>query len=81
VDTCPVPASDASNRSKARIGSGAYSITSSARASREEGIVRLSALAVLTLMRSSYSVGAWTGKSTGFFPFQNTGNVATRIDF
>src|SRR5262245_55296966 len=48
----------------------AYSITSSARASRVGGISRPSALAVLRLMTSSYLVGAWTGRSAGFSPLR-----------
>src|SRR4051812_28976637 len=42
-----------------------HSITSSARASSVGGTVRLTALAVLRLMTSSYLVGACTGKSAG----------------
>ncbi len=47
-----------------------YSITSSARASTDAGTVRLSALAVLRLMTSSYFVGACTGMSAGFSPLR-----------
>ena len=47
-----------------------YSITSSARASRLGGTSRLSALAVLRLMTSSYLVGACTGRSAGFSPLR-----------
>jgi hypothetical protein len=47
-----------------------YSITSSARASREAGISRPSAFAVLRLMTRSYLVGAWTGRSAGFSPLR-----------
>jgi hypothetical protein len=43
-----------------------HSITSSARASTDDGISRPSALAVLRLMTNSYLVGACTGKSAGF---------------
>ena len=43
-----------------------HSITSSARASRDGGIVSPSALAVLRLSTSSYRVGACTGRSAGF---------------
>jgi hypothetical protein len=45
-----------------------YSITSSARASNEEGTVRPSALAVLRLIASSSFVTCCTGKSAGFSP-------------
>src|SRR5262245_16142174 len=48
----------------------AYSITSSARASRVGGTVRPSALAVLRLITSSYLVGACTGRSAGFSPLR-----------
>jgi hypothetical protein len=47
-----------------------YSMTSSARASSIGGTVRLSALAVLRLITSSYFVGACTGKSAGFYPLR-----------
>ncbi len=47
-----------------------YSITSLARASSPAGMSRLSALAVLRLIASSYFVGACTGKSTGFSPLR-----------
>src|SRR5437762_13398975 len=52
------------HRSETRL----YSITSSARASRDGGTVRPSALAVLRLISSSYLVGACTGRSAGFSP-------------
>src|SRR6516165_4533860 len=45
-----------------------HSITSSARASTDGGIVRPSALAVVRLMTSSNLVGACTGSSAGFSP-------------
>src|SRR5262249_56777203 len=45
-----------------------YSITSSAVASRAEGIVTPSAFAVLRLMTSSNLVGCCTGSSPGFAP-------------
>src|SRR5262249_39301325 len=48
----------------------AHSITSSARASTEGGIVRPRALAVLRLMTSSNFVGCSTGKSAGLAPFR-----------
>src|SRR3954454_4477590 len=47
-----------------------HSITSSARASRDGGTVRPSALAVLRLISSSYLGGAWTGRSVAFSPFR-----------
>src|SRR3974377_1876322 len=45
-----------------------YSITSSARASRDWGTDKPSAFAVFRLMASSYLLGASTGKSAGFSP-------------
>jgi hypothetical protein len=45
-----------------------HSITSSARARTGVGISRPRAFAVLTLMTSSYLVGACTGRSVGFSP-------------
>ena len=45
-----------------------YSITSSARASRDWGTDKPSAFAVFRLMASSYLFGASTGKSAGFSP-------------
>jgi hypothetical protein len=47
-----------------------YSITSSARARIEGGIVSPSAFAVLRLTTSSNLVGCWTGRSAGFAPFR-----------
>src|SRR5215813_11835474 len=47
-----------------------HSITSSARASTDDGISRPSALAVLRLITSSYLVGACTGRSAGFSPLR-----------
>jgi len=47
-----------------------HSITSSARASTEDGISSPSAFAVLRLITSSYFVGACTGKSAGFSPLR-----------
>ena len=47
-----------------------YSITSSARASSDGGIVRPSALAVLRLMTSSNFVGCSTGRSPGLAPLR-----------
>ena len=47
-----------------------HSITSSARASRDGGTSRPSALAVLRLITSSYLVGACTGRSAGFSPLR-----------
>src|SRR5262249_20909094 len=45
-----------------------YSITSSARASNNGGIVRPSAFAVFTLITRSNLVGCWTGSSPAFSP-------------
>src|SRR5262249_6483504 len=45
-----------------------HSITSSARARREGGTVRPSALAVVRLMTRSNLVGCSTGRSAGFAP-------------
>src|SRR5262249_11356253 len=47
-----------------------YSISSSARASSDGGIVNPSALATLTLTTSSKVVGCSTGRSAGFAPFR-----------
>src|SRR5262249_22710306 len=47
-----------------------HSITSSARASRLSATVRPSAFAVLTLITSSYLVGACTGRSSGCSPLR-----------
>src|SRR5262245_11055587 len=47
-----------------------HSITSSARASTDDGISSPSALAVLRLTTSSYLVGACTGRSAGFSPLR-----------
>src|SRR5262249_44231624 len=47
-----------------------HSITSSARASSEVGIVRPSAFAVLRLITNSYLVGYCTGKSAGLSPLR-----------
>jgi hypothetical protein len=47
-----------------------YSITSSARASSEGGIVIPRAFAVLRLITSSYFVGSCTGRSAGFSPLR-----------
>src|SRR5262249_24392794 len=47
-----------------------HSITSSARASTDDGRSRPRALAVLRLITSSYLVGACTGRSAGFSPFR-----------
>jgi len=49
-------------------GGAAHSMTSSARARIEGGIVRPSALAVLRLTTSSKMVGCWTGRSAGLAP-------------
>src|SRR5215469_9259318 len=47
-----------------------HSITSSARASSEGGMVRSIAFAVFKLIMSLYSVGACTGRSAGFSPLR-----------
>src|SRR4051812_43816935 len=47
---------------------GGYSMTSSARASRDSGIARSSALDVLKLKQSSILVGCSTGRSLGLAP-------------
>ena len=47
-----------------------HSITSSARASTDGGIVRPSAFAVLRLITSWYLVAACTGRSAGFSPLR-----------
>ena len=47
-----------------------YSITSSARASKEGGTVRPSALAVLRLITNSNLVGCSTGRSEGLVPLR-----------
>ena len=54
----------------AKSGHWCYSITSSARASTDGGIVRPCAFAVLRLITSSYLVGACTGISAGVSPFR-----------
>jgi hypothetical protein len=60
----------ANQRHSHRSKTARYSIISSARASTDAGTVRLSALAVLRLMTSSYFVGACTGMSAGFSPLR-----------
>jgi hypothetical protein len=60
----------ANKRLMHRSKGGCYSITSSARASTDGGIVRPSAFAVLRLITSSYLVGACTGRSAGFSPLR-----------
>ena len=47
-----------------------HSITSSARASNEDGTVRPSALAVLRLITSSTLVLCWMGRSAGLAPLR-----------
>src|SRR5215471_7055479 len=47
-----------------------HSITSSARASRDDGTSRPSAFAVLRLITRSSLTGAWTGSSFGFAPLR-----------
>src|SRR5262245_52116248 len=49
-----------------------HSITSSARPSSDNGIVKPSALAVFKLMTNSTFVACWTGKSAGFSPLRIT---------
>jgi hypothetical protein len=51
-------------------GETGQSITSSARASKDCGTVRPSALAVVRLITSSNFVGRLTGKSAGFAPLR-----------
>jgi hypothetical protein len=51
-------------------GTRTYSITSSAVASSDAGMVIPSAFAVLRLMCSSTFVDCWTGKSAGLSPFK-----------
>ena len=66
VAPCPlVPDSDSCTAAMA-----AHSITSSARNSRDCGIVRPSDLAVFKLMTNSNLVGCSTGSSAGFAPFK-----------
>jgi hypothetical protein len=55
--------------SAAEVG-GDHSITASARASTEGGIVRPRALAVLRFTTSSNFVGCSTGRSAGLAPFR-----------
>src|SRR6516164_6716088 len=57
-------------RTHAMQQNNAHSITSSARASTDGGIVRPRAFAVLRLTTSSYLVGACTGISAGFSPLR-----------
>jgi hypothetical protein len=58
---------------------GHYSITSSAAVISDCGITSPSAVAVLRVITSSYLVGVWTGRSTGFSSLENafyvTGNA------
>src|SRR3984893_3193517 len=51
-------------------GAALHSITSSARASSDDGTSKPSVLAVLRLITSSYLVGACTGRSAGFSPLR-----------
>ena len=64
-----VPIPDVSVCSKLRIQMLAYSITSSARASKDGGVVIPSALAVLTLITSSVFETCCTVRSDGLSPF------------
>src|SRR5262249_52059163 len=71
----PSPAAGCSARSPRpvrlpRCAPHAYWITSSARRSRDGGIVIPSALAVLRLMTSSNFTGRSTGRSAGFAPLR-----------
>jgi hypothetical protein len=66
---CTIPRKCVSSSPKTR-ELMSYSIKSAARASSVWGIVIPSALAVLRLMTSSYSVGACTGRSAGFSPLR-----------
>src|SRR5262245_18800522 len=68
--TCAVKLGMSALGQKRTLAGQHYSITSSARASRDGGIVRLSSYAVLRLITSSYLVGACTGKSAGFSPLR-----------
>src|SRR5262245_1146291 len=65
-----VPSSAVSMCSNVRVRKLDYSITSSARASSDGGIVNPSALATLTLMTSSNLVDCSTGRSAGLDPFR-----------
>jgi hypothetical protein len=56
----------------------AYSITSSARATRVGGTSSPSAFAVLRLITNSYFVGTCTGRSAGFFTLEDAIDVAGR---
>jgi len=60
------PKADSRNAAKRLV----YSITSSAAASSDCGMVRASAFAVFRLIVSSYLVGACTGRSAGFSPLR-----------
>jgi hypothetical protein len=53
-----------------------YSITSSALANSDVGIVRPSAFATVTLMINSCLVGSRNGMSLGFAPFEDKIDVA-----
>jgi hypothetical protein len=55
-----------------------YSISSSARASKEGGTVRPSALAVFMLITNSNLVGCSTGRSEGLVPLRILGNSQPR---
>jgi hypothetical protein len=66
-DIAPCPKS-ATSRLMHRSNLTAYSMTSSARASSDGGTSRLSALAVLRLITSSYFIGCWTGISAATPP-------------
>src|SRR4029079_16899639 len=66
----PLPIGANSRPERVQQTDGAYSITSSARASSVGGTVMPSALAVLRLMTNSNFVGCSTGRSVGFAPFK-----------
>jgi hypothetical protein len=58
-----------------------YSITSSARASTDDGTVRPNVLTVLRLIERLYLVGACTGKLPGFSPFKMRSTATACINF
>src|SRR6516225_11280607 len=61
---------EADQKSHAKQPASSHSITSSARARIEGGMVRPSALAVFRLTTSSNVVGCWTGRSAGLAPLR-----------
>src|SRR6516164_6157418 len=64
-DVCFVPKADSCSAANV-----AYSITSSAETTSEDGMLMPSALAVVRLITVSNFVGACTGKSAGFSPLR-----------